>query len=105
MIPVDDGWHYGVEGGAAVGFCPEHPPHRTETEARLCFQVWVRSSLRSVEVGYRKCDVPGCGAYTGCGVGVVSVGIDAALCPEHQSYAAATVALGLDRPAGDFYRP
>lgn len=105
------GWHYvsmSRDGGHPLGYCSEHEPHATETEARECYARYQRDNvvLDDGKWSWGDCEHQQDGArcpnpanraarIRGDGWRV------AFLCPEHMTMEHAIEALGLNGPAGD----
>lgn len=105
------GWHYvsmNRRGGHPLGYCGEHAPHPTEAEARECYARYQRDNIVLNDGNWSwgnchardeagRCKHPANKAATVRHDGYTL----ALLCPEHMTLEHATVALGLDGPAGD----
>lgn len=100
------GWHY-VFGGRPVGYCAEHEPHPTETEARECFGRWRRDhiTLDRKSSNWNSCMVKGCPNPAKNIAGVEGHGYEmAVLCDEHFDIEHAIAAMHLEGPAGDSWQ-
>ena len=104
------GWHYvslGSQGGYPLGYCAEHEPHATETEARECYAAWVRDSIEMDRrtTNWTDCEVPGCDQPTKGLAEYARDGYHAvSLCPAHMTREAVIELCGLDKPAGDAWK-
>lgn len=103
------GWHYasiGKRGGGPIGYCADHAPHATETEARECFSSYLLTQLRAETYGdWTSCQYPHneCGRPTKSGWGVPATLSSVALCEVHDSRELAIACLGLNKPWGDSF--
>ena len=109
-VQVDDGWHYAStskQGGSAIGYCSEHEPHETESQARRCWSRYLRDNLelRENATSWATCGVhepercpnPAKNLAEVRGYFMHSV----VLCAQHFNEETAVRVLGLDKPAGD----
>lgn len=104
-LPAGEGWHYAStnsRGGGPIGFCMEHPPHATETEARECYASYQRGRIKiPADANLASwTDCQECGAPTKYDAtwGPYS---SMSLCPLHLNVETVVRLAGLDEPAGD----
>lgn len=101
------GWHYASlsrRGGHPLGYCAEHPPHATETEARECYARYQRDHgirLNAGRAADEQCRCEVCQEWTqdyataGKGIAMHF------LCPQHMTREHVIQLAGLNKPAGD----
>lgn len=99
------GWHYAStssRGGYPLGYCAEHEPHATETEARECYGRYQREHVRldGKTTGWHDCEV--CKAPAKNVARIDGDGYShAVLCDEHLTKDHAATVLGIAGLAGD----
>ena len=105
---LENGWHYASlsrRGGFPLGYCAEHEPHPTETEARECYARYQRDHVRldrksSNWNDCRVCKAPAKNIADIEGDGYTT----AVLCDEHATTEHAIAVLGLAEPAHDSWQ-
>ena len=107
------GWHYvslSSRGGHPLGYCWEHDPHETETEARECYARYLRDhvTLDGTTLNWQGCAAPDDEQDRDCDRPTKKLaqvsgswGHSAALCDKHLTLEIAYEVMGLLRPAGD----
>jgi hypothetical protein len=103
------GWHYvslNDKGGYPLGYCAEHEPHPTETEARECYSSWQRDHLTlDTKTGWTSCMVKDCDRPANHAAQIRGDGYTiATLCDEHLTRDHAIAVLGLEGPVGDSWQ-
>jgi hypothetical protein len=100
-------WQYATlsrRGGGPIGYCADHAPHATESEARECYSSYLRDAIRMDGhlADWTGCEAEGCDNPTKNYASTYGVS-SACLCDGHNDRDMAIKVMGLDRPHGDVW--